>query len=699
MSPRKPAATADSLSAENPFYTESKLPYHAPDFNRIKDADFLPALEAGMKSMLAETEQIANDPDSPTFNNTLLALEKSGQLLNRVNAVFQALTSSNTNALLDSVKEKTAPELAATNDAVYLNDKLFQRVAALYSKRDQLGLDSESLRLLEYYQQRFELAGARLTDAEKEQLKTLNKEDAALSAQFSNRLLAATKKGALLINDSAELKGLPAGTLNAAAEKAKDDGHPGKWVIALQNTTQQPDLKFLEDRNIRQQLFEASWNRAEKNDSNDTRQIILQLAHIRAQKAKLLGFANYAAWKLQDQMAKTPEAVQSFLNQLIPPATARAKAEAADIQSLIDRQHGGFKLAPWDWEFYAEQVRKAKYDLDENEVKPYFELDTVLQRGVFYAANLLYGLSFKQRTDIPVYQPDVKVFEVFDQNNQPIALFYCDYFKRDNKSGGAWMDNFVDQSRLLGYRPVVFNVCNFTKPAAGQPALISFTDVTTMFHEFGHALHGMFASQQYPSLSGTKVARDFVEFPSQFNEHWASDPKVFSHYALHYKTGEPMPAALVKKIQKAADFNRGYGLKELLAAADLDQQWHLLNADTTIQSTDTFEVNALRKTKLDIPEVPSRYRSSYFSHIWSGGYAAGYYAYLWTQMLDEDAFSWFQEHGGLTRENGQRFREMILSRGNTEDLATLFRAFRGRNPDIRPMIEHQGLSRYQTQKQ
>jgi len=404
-----------------------------------------------------------------------------------------------------------------------------------------------------------------------------------------------------------------------------------------------------------------------------------------------LGFPNYAAWKLQDQMAKTPEAVNRFLNKLVPAATAKAREEAADIQALIDKQKGGFSLQPWDWNFYTDQLRKAKYDLDENQVKPYFELNTVLHKGVFYAAELLYGLTFRPRTDIPVYQPDVQVFEVFDQDGKSLALFYCDYFKRDNKSGGAWMDNMVYQSKLMGTKPVIFNVCNFSKPAPGLPALISFDDVTTMFHEFGHALHGMFASQQYPSLSGTSVARDFVEFPSQFNEHWASDPKVFSHYAIHYNTGTPMPAALVEKIKKSARFNQGYGLTELLAAANLDMQWHLLNADERVENTDSFEVAALRQTHLDLPQVPSRYRTSYFSHIWSGGYAAGYYAYLWTQMLDDDAFSWFTEHGGLTRANGQRFRDMVLSRGNTEDLGKMFRDFRGHDPDIRPMLENRGL--------
>ncbi|MEO6960650.1 MAG: peptidyl-dipeptidase Dcp, partial [Puia sp.] len=675
----------------NPFYSVSSLSYHAPAFDKIKNSDFEPALEAGMKQKLSDMKQIENSPDSPTFENTLVAMEKAGQLLQRTELAFNLLKQANTNDELNKLNESMAPELSANDDAIYLNSRLFKKISSLYKRREQLNLDAESKRLLEYYFLKFEMAGANLADGDKEQLKKLNRQDASLSARFSNLLLGATKAGALVLDSLSELRGLPQGTIDAAAQKAKADNLDGRWVISLQNTTQQPDLQFLSNRSIRQKLFEASWNRAEKKDSNDTRELISQLAHIRAQKAKLLGYPNFAAWNLQDQMAKTPDAVNSFLGKLVPAATASARMEASDIQSLINRQKGGFELQPWDWEFYAEQVRKAKYDLDESQVKPYFELNKVLQNGVFYAANLLYGISFRERKDLPVYQPDVKVFEVMDQDGQPLALFYCDYFKRDNKNGGAWMDNLVIQSKLLGNKPVIYNICNFTKPAPGQPALISFSDVTTMFHEFGHALHGMFANQQYPAISGANTARDFVEFPSQFNEHWASDPKVFAHYAVHYHTGAPMPAALVDKIRKSATFNQGYMLTELLAAASLDMKWHELAADAPLQDADSFEVSALRQAHLNLPQVPSRYRSSYFSHIWSGGYAAGYYAYLWTEMLDDDAFSWFREHGGLTRENGQRFRDMILSRGNTVDLAKMFRDFRGRDPEIGPMLENRGL--------
>lgn len=675
----------------NPFYAASKLPFQTADFTSIDDADFSPAFDEGIKQQLAEVQKIADSKEAPTFENTLVALEKSGQILRRVNGVFNLLSGANTNPVLQQLQEDVAPKLAATNDAIFLNTKLFKKVQAIYNQRKQLKLDAESKRLVEYYYQRFELAGARLSDADKEKLKQLNKEEAGLGAKFTNQLMAAGKAGGLVISDKAELAGMSDAELEAAAKDAKNAKLDGKWLIPLQNTTQQPLLQSLTVRATRQKLFEASWNRAEKNDSNDTRATLARIAEIRAQKAKLVGFNNYSTWTLKDQMAKTPEAVEAFLGKLIPAATAKARNEAADIQAVIDQEKGGFKVAPWDWEYYAEKVRKAKYDLDESQIKPYFEINNVLTNGIFFAATQLYGITFKERKDLPVYQKDVRVFEVFDKDGSSMALFYCDYFKRDNKNGGAWMENIVGQSKLLGTKPVIYNVCNFQKPADGQPALVSFSDVTTMFHEFGHALHGIFADQQYPSLSGTATARDFVEFPSQFNEHWALDPVVFKHYAIHYKTGEPMPQALVNKIKKAGTFNQGYALTELLAAANLDIQWHKLTATDAKQDVDKYETEALRKTHLDLPYVPTRYRSSYFLHIWSNGYASGYYAYLWTEMLDDDAFAWFQEHGGLTRENGQRFRDMILSRGNTLDLNKMFLDFRGHEPNIQPMLENRGL--------
>ncbi|HTE34748.1 MAG TPA: M3 family metallopeptidase, partial [Chryseolinea sp.] len=511
------------------------------------------------------------------------------------------------------------------------------------------------------------------------------------SAKFSNQLLAAANQGAVLFTDKSELAGLPDDELKAAAANAKDNKQDGKWSLVLSNTTQQPSLQFLSNHETRKKLLTASLTRAEKSDSNDTRGSIKRLALIRAEKASLLGFKNYAQWNLRDQMAKNPEAVDQFLGKLIPAATAKAKKEAADIQQMIDLQKERFKMGPEDWNYYAEKVRKARYDLDANEIKPYFELNKVLLDGVFFAANQLYGLTFKERKDLPVYHPDVRVFDVFDKDGSQLALYYFDYFKRDSKQGGAWMSNLVGQSTLMGTKPVIYNACNFTKPPEGSPALISFEDVTTMFHEFGHGLHGLFASQIYPTLSGANTARDFVEFPSQFNEHWALEPKVFANYAVHYQTGKPMPQDLVDKIKKSSSFNQGYELTEALAAASLDLKWHTVSPGKDVGDVDQFEIDALKSSKLDLMEVPPRYRSSYFLHIWSNGYAAGYYAYEWTKMLEEDAFAWFQKHGGMTRENGQRFRDMILSRGHTQDYDQMFKAFAGHDPDIHPLLVSRGL--------
>lgn len=685
--------TNKEFTASNPFYEQSSLPFQAIPFDKITNEDFAPAFEAGMDGKLKEITAIADNTEEPTFDNTFLALEKSGLLLTRVSRAFFLLTGANTNPDLQKIQEDVAPKLAALRDAQYLNSKLFKRVEALYNKREQLSLDPESLRLVEYYYQNFILAGAKLTEDEKGKLKKLNEEEASLSAKFNNQLLAGTKAAAMVVSDESALAGLSQGSLDAAKQAAESNKLSGKWYFPLKNTTQQPELQSLTNRDTRQKLFEASWTRAEQNNENDTRQTVSRLAQLRAEKAKLIGFNSYAEWKLQDQMAGTTSAVDAFFAQLVPASAAKAKVEAADIQTVIDEQNGGFKLAPYDWNFYAEQVRKAKYDLNEDEIKPYFELNNVLEKGVFYAANKLYGITFEERKDLPVYQDDVRVFTVFEENGDTLALFYADFFKRDNKNGGAWMGNMVGQSKLFNTIPVIYNVCNYTKPAAGQPALISFDDVITTFHEFGHALHGMFASQQYPSLSGTSVARDFVEFPSQFNENWALYPEVLKNYAVHYKTGETIPEELITKIKKASTFNQGYELTELLAAASLDMEWHKLSADAPLQQVDTFETNALKKTKLLLAEVPPRYRSSYFSHIFNSGYAAGYYAYLWTEMLDHDAYKWFEENGGLTRANGDRFRDMVLSRGNTLELAKMYRDWRGKDPVIQPMLESRGLMR------
>ncbi len=684
-------ASAEDFGPSNPFFAPSTLPFQAPPFDKIKDGDYQPAMEAGMAQQRKEVQAIADNSAPPTFENTFVAMEKSGQLLQRVQTAFFAVTGANTNPELQKVRATEAPKLAAHHDAIYLDPKLFQRVSTIYQQRQSLKLDPESLRLVERTYDDFVHAGAKLSEADKTELKKLNAELATLSNDFTTKLLAATKAAGYVTTDKAALTGLSDAQINAAAETAKARKVEG-FVVALQNTTQQPDLATLTNRATREALFSNSWNRAERGDANDTRDTIARIAELRAQKAKLLGFPNFAAWKLEDQMAKTPDAALKFMNALVPAATARAASEAQDIQAVIDSQNGGFKVQPWDWDFYAEQVRKAKYDLDEEQVKPYFELNNVLENGVFYAANQLYGLTFKERKDLPVYTSGVRVFEVFDADGTSMALFYCDYFKRDNKQGGAWMNNLVDQSKLMGTKPVVSNVANFAPPAPGEPALLTADDVKTMFHEFGHALHGMFANTEFPSLSGTSTARDFVEFPSQFNEHWATYPSVFQHYAKHYKTGEPMPAELLAKIKKSNTFNKGYDITELLAAAELDMMWHALPASAPIEKPDAFEAQALEQTHLAVSYVPPRYRSSYFAHIWSSGYAAGYYAYLWTQMLDDDAFQWFEDHGGLTRANGDRFRKMVLSRGNTEDLEKMYVTWRGAQPTIGPMLKYQGLA-------
>jgi peptidyl-dipeptidase Dcp len=682
-----PAVAAQvAFGPANPFYAPSSLPFQAPPFDKIQDGDYQPAIEAGMAEQLVEIRAIADNPEPPSFENTVVALEKSGRLLDRVSSVLGAVTSANTNPDLQKVQQIEAPKLAAHNDAIYLDSRLYRRVEAVYEQRKALHLDPESVRLIEYYHREFVHAGAKLSDADKTRLRAMNEEISTLENDFKTKLLAATQEAAYGATEQGKLAGLSEAQLATAAAAAKQRMQAG-WVLTLQNTTQQPYLADLTDRATREAVFQDSWNRAERGGPNDTRATVIRLAAVRADKAKLLGFPNFAAWKLEDQMAKTPEAAIRFMDNLVAPATANAAGEAEDIRHLMN----GEELQPWDWDFYSKQVRKAKFDIEDAQVRPYFELNQVLENGVFYAANQLYGLTFSERKDLPVYHPDVRVFEVKDADGKPLALFYCDYFKRDNKNGGAWMSNLVGQSKLLGTLPVVYNVANFPKPAPGQPALLNFADVTTMFHEFGHALHGMFSDTRYPSLSGTSVARDFVEFPSQFNEHWATYPAVFQHYAKHYETGAPMPEELAGKLVKAHTFNQGYALTEILAAAELDMQWHTLSAGTIVENSDTFEKEALARTHLAIGYVPPRYRSSYFSHVFSGGYAAGYYAYLWSEMLDDDAYQWFLDHGGLTRANGDRFRRMVLSRGNTEDLAGMYKEWLGTDPSVKPMLKERGL--------
>src|SRR2546421_3238152 len=678
-----------AAAAANPFFSESPLPFHAPPFDKIKDSDYAPAIEEGMKNQLAEIEAIANNPAAPTLVTTLEAMERSGALLTRVTKVFFNLTTANTSDTLQKIKADEAPKLAAHSDAIFLNSKLFARVKALFDNRDSLKLNPESHYLVERYFKAFVRSGALLSEADKETLRGLNQEEAKLTTKFEDDVLAETNSGAVVIDNKADLDGLSANDIAAAAERAKELKLDGKWVIALQNTTQQPAMTFLKNRAVRERLFQASVSRGNHGGENDTKAIVARLAQLRAQKAKLLGYPDHATFTLDDQMAKTPQAAEKLLTGIVPAATGKARAEAARMQKLIDSEKGGFTLSPQDWQYYAEKVWKGEYDLDDSQIKPYFELEHVLRDGVFFAANKLYGVTFKERKDLPVYQPDVRVFEVFDANGKSLALFYADYFQRSNKDGGAWQDSFVDQSGLLGTQPVVINVCNFTKPSLGQPALLSFDDVTTMFHEFGHALHAMFANIRYPILGG--VSRDFVQFPSQFNEHWALDPTVLANYAKHYQTGKPMPQDLVDKIKRSRTFNQGYAVTEYVAAALLDMAWHSLPADAPPQDVNKFEADALKRYQIDLPQVPPRYHTTYFSHIWDGGYSAGYYAYLWSEVIDDDAFYWFKEHGGLARANGQRFREMILSRGGTQDVAAMYRTFRGGDPIVEPLLEERGL--------
>lgn len=609
-------------------------------------------------------------------------------MLSRVSSVFFAMTSAHTNDYLQALDEQFSTELAGLANDIWLNDTLFARVEAVWQDRETL--DAESRRLTEETYQHFVLAGARLNADEKAELKSLNTEAATLTSQFNQRLLAANKAGGLVVDDVRQLDGLSAEEMAAAAHAAAEKGLKERWLIPLLNTTQQPALAALALRETRKKLFSAGWERTQKGDENDTRELIRRLTALRARQAQLLGFDNYASWSIADQMAKTPEAALEFMRGIVPAARGRAALEQADIQKVIDDEQGGFTVQARDWAFYAERVRSAKYALDESQIKPYFALNTVLEDGVFWTATQLFGIRFVERFDIPVYHPDVRVWEIFDHTGEGMALFYGDFFARDSKAGGAWMGNFVEQSYEFAARPVIYNVCNYQKPANGQTALISRDDVITLFHEFGHTLHGLFASQRYATLSGTNTPRDFVEFPSQINEHWASHPQVFAHFARHYQTGEPMPDALREKMLNATQFNKGYDMTELLSAALLDMNWH--GIQEPVEDVEAFEAAALKKEGLDLPAVPPRYRSSYFAHIFGGGYAAGYYAYLWTQMLADDGYQWFVEQGGLTRENGQTFREAILSRGNSTDSAELYRNWRGHDPKIEPMLENRGLS-------
>ncbi|WP_010256240.1 M3 family metallopeptidase [Myroides injenensis] len=670
----------------NAFFTESDLPYHTADFNKIKDKDFKPALLEGMRRQIEAIDKIVSNPDEPTFENTIEALERSSDLLDRVSSVFYLLVGAHTNDELKEINNELSPKFAAHSDAINLNDGLFQRVKTLYNAKESLNLNDEQKRLIDVYYQGFERSGANLNETQKEQLKKLNQEIATLNTKFGDQLLSATKQGGVSFTKE-ELDGFSEEALESIKQA------DGTYLIPLNNTTQQPDLVSMKSKDARKKLFEQAWIRAEKSDANDTRETLLTLVKKRAEKAKLMGFDNFAEWSLQGTMAQTPANAIQILKDLSPYAVNAAKEEAKDIQALINKEADPFTLTAADWDYYAEKIREEKYAINQNELKPYFEMNAVLEDGVFFMAKQLYGLSFKERKDIPVWQEDVKVYEVFNEDGSKVGLFYADYYQRDSKRGGAWMSNIVGQSKLFDQLPVIYNVGNFPKPAAGQPTLLSQDNVITMFHEFGHALHGFFADQTYPTLSGTSVSRDFVEFPSQFHEHFAFEPSVLKNYAKHYKTGEVIPDALVEKMKKAQNFNKGYSMTELLGASLLDMEWHVISADANIADVDKFEQEALQKYGLDLATVPPRYRSSYFSHIFAGGYASGYYSYKWSEMLDFDAYAWLEENGGMTRENGQILRDKVFSKGNSVPLDKLYNDFRGKNPTIDALLKYQGFTK------
>jgi peptidyl-dipeptidase Dcp len=691
-----PAASAPALDASNPFAKVSSLPFHYPAFDKIKDEHFKPAFEAGMREQLKEVAGIANNKAAPTFENTIVALERSGQLLARVSTTFSNLQGANTNDALDAIDREMSPKLAAHHDAIFMNDRLWQRVKAIYDKRESLKLDAESTHLVERYHRDFVRAGANLSAADKEKLKAYNGEIASLQSTFAQNVLKEANASALVVDTRAELAGLPDADIEAAAAEAKKRGLDGKYVIALANTTIQPPIALMTMRATRERLMAASTARGSHGGEFDSRAQVARLAKLRAEKATLLGYANYAAYSLEEETARTPEAVNKLLAELAAPAVNNAKKEAAEIQKVIDAEvgkpEGGFQVAAHDWAFYTDKVRQAKYAFDESQLKPYFELNNVVQNGVFFAATREFGITFKERHDLPVYNPDVRVFDVFDANGKQLAIFLMDYYARPNKQGGAWMNEYVTQSALLGNHPVVANHLNIPKPPAGQPTLLTYDEVRTAFHEFGHALHGMFSNVKYPTFGGANTPRDFVEYPSQVNEMWATWPEVLANYAKHYQTGAPMPSALLDKVQASKTFNMGFVTTEYLAASLLDQRWHQITPSQVPTDVLGFEAQALKDAGVDFAPVPPRYRTTYFSHSFSLGYSAGYYAYLWSEKLDADTVEWFKENGGLLRKNGDHFRQTLLSRGGSADAMDLFRNFRGRDAKIEPLLLRRGLT-------
>ncbi|MFL6672013.1 MAG: M3 family metallopeptidase [Massilia sp.] len=687
-----PAAAGPALDPANPFAKVSTLPFHYPAFDKIKDEHFVPAFAAGMREQLREVDSIANNKAAPTFDNTIVAMERSGQLLARVATTFSNLQGANTDDALDAIDREMSPKLAAHHDAVYLNAKLYQRVKTLYDKREKLALDAESKHLLERYHRDFVRAGAKLSAADKEKLKAYNGEIASLQSKFAQNVLKEANASALVLDTRAELAGLSDAEIDTAAAEAKKRGLDGKFVIAIANTTGQATLSSLTNRSVRERLMAASLARGSRGGEFDSRELVLRLARLRAERAVLLGYKNFAAYSLEEETSKNPEAVNKLLAELAKPAVNNARKEADEIQKVIDAEKGGFKVAAHDWAFYTDKVRAAKYSFDENQLKPYFELNNVVLNGVFYAANKEFGISFKERKDLPVYNPDVRVFDVFDANGKQLAIFLMDYYARPNKQGGAWMNEYVTQSALLGNHPVVANHLNIPKPGPGEPTLLTWDEVRTAFHEFGHALHGMFSNVKYPTFGGANTPRDFVEYPSQVNEMWASWPEVLGNYAKHYKTGTPMPKELLDKVLATKKFNMGYITTEYLAASLLDQRWHQLTPSQIPTDVLAFEATALKDAGVDFAPVPPRYRSTYFSHSFSLGYSAGYYAYLWSEKLDADTVEWFKENGGLLRKNGDHFRQTLLSRGGSADAMDLFHNFRGREAKIEPLLERRGLT-------
>jgi len=692
------SAQADAAKGANPFFADSTLPLHYPQFDKIKDADFAPAFDAGMAQQLKEMDAIANNAQKPTFENTIIAMENSGRTLGRATTVFFNLVGTDTNPTREKLQGDYAPKFAAHRDAINLNGKLFARVKALYDTRDSLGLDAQGVRLVERYYTDFVRAGANLSDADKTKLKEMNAQLAALGTKFSQNVLAEVNASAITVDTKEELDGLSDEQIAAAAEAAKARNLPGKYVIALLNTTGQPPEAQLTNRALRERLHKASVARGSRGNEFDNTAIVSQVTKLRADRAALMGYPNYAAYVLEDETAKTPQAVNAMLGQLAPAAVANAKREAADLQAMIDAEQKAkgqptFKLEPWDWSFYSEKVRAAKYSFDESQLKPYFEMKNVLENGVFYAAGQLYGLKFKERTDLPKYHADTFVYDVFNEDGSQLAIFIFDPYARASKRGGAWMNSYVDQSGLTGFKPVVANHLNIPKPSEGKPTLLTWDEVTTAFHEFGHALHGMFSNVKYPYFSGTSVPRDFVEYPSQVNEMWADWPSILANYAKHYQTGAAMPQALLDKVIAASKFNQGFATTEYLGAAMLDQNWHQAT-DAQLPAASgvmAFEGAALKKDGVDFYAVPPRYKTPYFSHI-MGGYAAGYYAYIWSEVLDANSVQWFKQNGGLTRKNGDHFRESLLSQGGSTDALQLFRNFAGHDPKIEPLLEKRGLT-------